>query len=100
MTFCEEGATITRDLLSEELRTDDQSFARAGGGGLSRPYDPVSIPLADRLRLFEVEQINRALADSSMNLTRASAQLGMARQNLQRRIKKLGLRVPDSSLTE
>lgn len=100
VTFCEEGATITRDLLSEELRTDDESFARAGGGGLSRPYDPVSIPLADRLRLFEVEQINRALADSSMNLTRASAQLGMARQNLQRRIKKLGLRVPDSSLTE
>jgi DNA-binding NtrC family response regulator len=100
VTFCEEGATITRDLLSVELRSDDESFAREGGGGLTRPYDPVSIPLADRLRMFEVEQITRALADSSMNLTRASAQLGMARQNLQRRIKKLGLRVPDSSLTD
>ncbi len=98
VTFCEEGATITRDLLSADLLALNRTGAGHGEShGPIRSYDPLSIPLVDRLRLFEVEEINRALSESEMNLTRAAASLGMARQNLQRRIRKLGLRLPDTS---
>jgi hydrogenase-4 transcriptional activator len=82
VTFSPEGTPITRDALSEEI----QAAAAA----------PAGDRLPERLRLFEIEQITQALAEAGMNLTRAAVSLGMARQNLQRRIKKLGLKEPES----
>jgi transcriptional regulator with GAF, ATPase, and Fis domain len=95
VTFSQEGATITRDLLSDELRAYTPVPAAPAAHASAPPYHSAGLPLPDRLRLFEIEQISLALSGSDMNLTRAATILGMARQNLQRRIKKLGLKNPE-----
>ncbi len=92
VTFHPGGSTITRDNLSPEIQAIEPPVSSAGSSSSFRSYDNSSIPLADRLRLFEIELISRALSDSEMNLTHAADSLGMARQNLQRRVRKLGLR--------
>jgi transcriptional regulator with GAF, ATPase, and Fis domain/tetratricopeptide (TPR) repeat protein len=95
VTFSGDGSTVTREHLSEEVLAADSTTGRASAPSGGPSFDPWALPLPERLRLYEVEQINRALADSGMNLTRAAATLGMARQNLQRRLKKLGLKSPE-----
>ncbi len=96
VTFSQEGTTITRDHLSDSLQEYLPTSAPSGILASGRPYDLPQLALPDRLRLFEVEQITLALAESGMNLTKAATILGMARQNLQRRLKKLGLKSPES----
>lgn len=92
VTFCGPETTITLDMLSQDIADAATTEARWPAAPDSREGET----LADRLRRFEVEEITRALATSSLNLTHAAAALGMARQNLQRRLKKLGIRVPDA----
>lgn len=95
VAFDRETSVVTLDHLSDEIRTFE---ARPTGSssGVEAAYTAASLPLAERLKLFEIDQISRALADAGMNLTRAAGSLGMARQNLQRRLKKLGLSSPES----
>jgi transcriptional regulator with GAF, ATPase, and Fis domain len=95
VTFGLEGTTITRDHLSPEIVAYNSVRTPAELPPSGRACDAGDLTLADRLRLFEIEQITTALAESGLNLTRAATTLGMARQNLQRRIKKLGLKSPE-----
>jgi transcriptional regulator with PAS, ATPase and Fis domain len=87
--------TITKAMLKKEIVAHADASAPD-----ARTPDAVlrdmSIPLNDRLRFFEIEQIRRALVASNYNLTHAASELGLVRQNLQRRLKKLNLKVPRS----
>ena len=96
VTFNQEGTTITRELLSDEILGYNPARPPAELPASGRAWDAPDMALADRLRLFEIEQITAALAESGMNLTHAATALGMARQNLQRRLKKLGLKSPEA----
>lgn len=100
VTFSFDGATITRDMLSEELQDFAPLPVRVAPSATGRPYDAPSLSLPERLRLFEMEYITQALYETGSNLTHAALALGMARQNLQRRLKKLGLKAIDGGNEE
>ncbi|HQR41014.1 MAG TPA: sigma-54 dependent transcriptional regulator, partial [Blastocatellia bacterium] len=89
VTFGAEGVEITLEHLSDEIRMAvDRDKANPWTRGDGHTSTDV---LTERLRQYEIDEIRRALAASGMNLTRAATRLGMARQNLQRRMRKLGL---------
>ena len=58
--------------------------------GPRRPVRPVPLTLAR----VEWEHINRVLAESSGNISEAARRLGMQRQSLQRKLRKLAPRSP------
>ncbi len=93
VTFGAEGVEITLEHLSDEIRMAvDRDKANPWTRGDGHTSTDV---LTERLRQYEIDEIRRALAASGMNLTRAATRLGMARQNLQRRMRKLGLTAGD-----
>lgn len=55
------------------------------------PLSREDMPLPDLLRRVETEVISKALADNSHNVSRTAEALGVKRQNLQMRLRKLKL---------
>jgi arginine utilization regulatory protein len=51
-----------------------------------------SVPLKDQLELFEKAYIQQMLGKNGFNISRTAAVLGLSRQSLQYRMKKLGLK--------
>ncbi len=64
------------------------------GADTSGPSQPTGqfISLAEAIEAFKREQIQRALAESGGNQTKAALRLGLPRPNLSRLMKQLGLR--------
>lgn len=60
-------------------------------GGAGDPCPPGEMALPEYLRRVEQDLVEKALAESGSNITRAARALGIKRQNLQTRLKKLGL---------
>jgi arginine utilization regulatory protein len=53
----------------------------------------MSAPLKDQMELFEKEYIQQVLRKNGYNISRTAAVLGLSRQSLQYRLKKLNLKV-------
>lgn len=85
-----ENKEITLEALPQEILSMKKRAARSDG-------EPSGITVSDSLdfksakREFEKRYIERTLEQSSGNVTRAAARLGMHRQSLQHKIKELGL---------
>ena len=62
-------------------------------GAYSEFYNKGSGTLAQVLREVEKQVLREALEDHNGNITKAAASIGIARQNLQYRMKKLGIEV-------
>jgi len=52
---------------------------------------PIQKTLNDHLRMAEIEIIHKTLKDHDFNISKSAEALGIARQNLQYRMKKLGI---------
>jgi DNA-binding NtrC family response regulator len=96
-----DGKSLRADDLPEEIRSAQapqknvDSFHRPAPGPAGEAADVLSIPyLADfreTRREFERAYIERVLAETGGNVTRAAERVGMHRQSLQQKLKDLGL---------
>ena len=51
----------------------------------------ITVPLKDQMELFEKTYIEHILSKHDFNISRAAKSLGLSRQSLQYRMKKLGI---------
>ncbi len=96
-----DGKTLRPEDLPEEIGSAQPSqktaetFQRSSQTGAGEAADVLSIPyLADfreARREFERAYIERVLAETGGNVTRAAERVGMHRQSLQQKLKDLGL---------
>jgi DNA-binding NtrC family response regulator len=96
-----DGKTLRVDDLPEEVKSAQESekppvtFQRSSGSTPNEAADILAIPyLADfreTRREFERAYIERVLAETGGNVTRAAERVGMHRQSLQQKLKDLGL---------
>jgi DNA-binding NtrC family response regulator len=96
-----DGAELRADDLPDELKAKAEAskpadvFQRTVSAQPEEAADSLSIPyLADfreARREFERAYIERVLADTGGNVTRAAERVGMHRQSLQQKLKDLGL---------
>lgn len=91
MNYAEDN-TITLDLrhIPQHLL---QKYKTAGSGDHKMLLQPVQQQgsLRDMLQIMEAEIISKTLANNSQNITRTAKELGMSRQNLQQRLKRLAI---------
>ncbi len=96
-----DGKALRPDDLPEELKsaqtpkTPADTFQRSSPEGAAESADLLPVPyLADfreARREFERAYIERVLAETGGNVTRAAERVGMHRQSLQQKLKDLGL---------
>lgn len=79
------------DLPSEIARGRASSASFQGAGGVDAIDVPFTNDFREDRREFERRYIARCLEESSGNVTRAAAALGMHRQSLQHKLRELGL---------
>jgi DNA-binding NtrC family response regulator len=86
----EDGEEITLEVLPQEITGNIQQKKQLMGSP-----DEISVPFTvdfrDARKEFERKYIEKCLEQSSGNVTKAAAMLGMHRQSLQHKIKELGL---------
>jgi two-component system nitrogen regulation response regulator NtrX len=78
----------------EKVLAGDAAAALGPGspGALSALEGPLSAPdLREGRRLFETEYLTRKLREYGGNVTRTAKEIGLERQSLQEKIKKLGI---------
>ena len=78
----------------EKVSADDVTAALGPGspGAMSALEGPLSAPdLREGRRLFETEYLTRKLREYGGNVTRTAKEIGIERQSLQEKIKKLGI---------
>jgi two-component system nitrogen regulation response regulator GlnG len=102
LTVFHAGQTVPAEVVKTHLQRPEQTAppaAETGRTGVAPP-DLTSEPLrhlADARADFERSYIRRALAETGGNITRAAEILGLARENLSRKIRQLGLDQKDDN---
>jgi len=56
---------------------------------------PMDLPLTEATKQFQVDYISRHIDRSRGNMTNAASKMGLHRSNLYRKMKQLGMGVPD-----
>jgi two-component system, NtrC family, nitrogen regulation response regulator NtrX len=82
-----EGQVCTADVLAA-IGPDVASAATTENGFLA------ASDMREARRRFEVEYITRKLREHGGNVTRTAAAIGLERQSLQEKIRKLGIERP------
>jgi DNA-binding NtrC family response regulator len=79
------GASVEADDVAKILELDRQSSGLNAGGALDEG------DYREARKQFEIEFLQRKLAENSGNVTKTAAAIGIERQTLQEKIKKLGV---------
>jgi transcriptional regulator with PAS, ATPase and Fis domain len=95
VVFAEEGGTIQPEDLSEEIRIT----AGEPTGDQAAEDRSKRRSLTKRLASYERYLVLQALAAEDGNVSRTARRLGMTRQGLQQKLKRLGLARPGSKKT-
>ncbi len=91
VVFAEEGDALRPENLSEEIRAVATETPAAGTGESGAAP---ARTLQSTLKSYERFLVQQALDRERGNVTRAAQQLGMTRQGLQQKMKRLGLERP------
>lgn len=78
----------------DTIEAEDLAFILSPRGNVTMLASP-SQPLAEASSQFQVEYIKRAIEQAGGNMTQAAAELGLHRSNLYRKMRQLGMAVPD-----
>jgi Nif-specific regulatory protein len=78
----------------DTIEAEDLAFILSPRGNMTMLASP-SQPLAEATSQFQVEYIKRAIEQAGGNMTQAAAELGLHRSNLYRKMRQLGMAVPD-----
>ncbi|GMU20026.1 MAG: sigma-54-dependent Fis family transcriptional regulator [Phycisphaerae bacterium] len=94
LTVFHAGQEVSADVVEMRLRRPEDDSPQAASTTQASMVSQASgalKPLAEARTDFERAYIRRALAETEGNITRAAELLGLARENLSRKIKQLGI---------
>jgi DNA-binding NtrC family response regulator len=98
LTVFHAGETVSGEVVMNTLGRPEAPPGQAAGAQAAVAPQPVSLagpfrPLAEARTEFERAYIRRALEETGGNITRAAELLGLARENLSRKVKQLGIEI-------
>ena len=81
--------------VGDRVEAEDLAFILSPRGSAA-PVDDLGQPLSDATARFQIEYIRRTIEQLGGNMSRAAERLGLHRSNLYRKMRQLGMDVPDA----
>ncbi|MFO0899093.1 MAG: sigma-54-dependent Fis family transcriptional regulator [Pirellulales bacterium] len=79
----------------EKIEAEDLTFLLTGGGHDAAEHVPLGLPLAEATDAFQTNYIRQTIEQARSHMTDAAQRLGLHRSNLYRKMRQLGMVLPE-----